>query len=223
MKTYKYLFFDLDGTIIDPKEGITRSVEYALQSFGIEVENRNTLCSFIGPPLYDSFREYYGFSDEDARKAILKYHERFVEKGIHENILYEGIPELLDAARKAGKRLMVATSKPGIFAEQIIQNFNLHSYFDFIGGSDLDGSRPTKGAVIQYVLDQNQIHDLSSVLMIGDRKHDIIGARQTGIDSAGVLYGYGDYKELEEAGASYIIDNIAGLYPFILQKAEKHK
>jgi len=215
MNTYNYLFFDLDGTLTDPKEGITRSVAYALQSFGIETENLDTLCPFIGPPLYDSFREFYGFTHEEARQAIQKYHERFADKGLFENKLYAGIPEYLATACQAGKTLMVATSKPDIFAEQILEYFDLKKYFNFVGGSSLDGSRPAKKDVIQHVIDTNQITDLSSILMIGDRKHDIIGAKQTGIDSAGVLYGYGDCTELEQAGADYIITNIADLQQFL--------
>ncbi len=211
MKDYHYLLFDLDGTITDPMEGITRSVEYALNYLGITVNDRRTLCSFIGPPLKDSFREFYGLNEEQIEKAVGKYRERYSETGIYENKLYEGMDNSLKEIQECGKTLFIATSKPTEFARRILDYFHLTHYFTFIGGSGLDGSRHTKAEVIRYVLQENGITDLSSVVMIGDRKHDVIGAQTVGIDSIGVLYGYGSYKELSEAGAGKIIRNIRDL------------
>lgn len=211
MLNYRYILLDLDGTITDPAEGITKSVEYALNHFGIGVEDRKALYPFIGPPLYDSFREFYNLTDGQAKEAIVKYRERFAETGIYENKLYEGINDFLEAANLQGKSLMLATSKPTIFAKRILDYFNLSKYFSFVAGSGLDGSFYTKGDVIRHVLETNKLNNPSAIVMVGDRKHDIIGAKENNIDSIGVLYGYGDRKELEKAGANYIVNDIAGL------------
>ncbi len=207
----QYILFDLDGTIIDPKIGITSSVAYALNKFDIHVENLDNLCKFIGPPLKDSFIEYYNFSDEDAEKAILYYRERFQEKGIYENFLYENFEDMLISLKKQGKTLLIATSKPAVFAERILEHFNLRQYFDFVGGSNLDGTRANKAEVIFHVLKENSISDLSTAIMVGDRKHDIIGAKKAGLQSVGVLYGYGNYQELETSGADYIVKDVEEL------------
>ncbi|MEG2288391.1 MAG: HAD family hydrolase [Clostridium sp.] len=207
----KYILFDLDGTIIDPKIGITTSVAYALNKFGIEVENLDNLCKFIGPPLKDSFMDFYNFTEEDAEKAILYYRERFESKGLYENFVYENFEELLISLKNQNKILLVATSKPTIFAEKILENFNLRKYFDFVGGSNLDGTRSNKVDVILHVLNENSITDLSSAIMIGDRMHDIVGAKKAGIESVGVLYGYGDYDEHSASGADYIVKDIEEL------------
>lgn len=211
MKQYKYLLFDLDGTIINSVTGITRCVEYALNHFGIQVNDLHQLQPFIGPPLLDSFKEFYHFTDEQAITAVAKYRERYANKGIMENQLYNGIADLLTEAKQTGKILMLATSKPEIFAKQILNYFQLTDHFSFIAGSGLDGSLHTKTDVINYVLQANKITDLSSVVMIGDRKHDITGAKNTGIDSIGVLYGFGNYEELWQVGATYIVKDIAEL------------
>lgn len=216
MKQYKYLLFDLDGTIINSVTGITRCVEYALNHFGIQVNDLRELQPFIGPPLLDSFKEFYHFTDGQAITAVAKYRERYANKGIMENQLYNGITEFLAEAKQEGKILMLATSKPEIFAKRILDYFQLTSYFSFIAGSGLDGSHHTKTDVINYVLQSNNITDLNSVVMIGDRKHDIIGANEVGIDSTGVLYGFGDYKELSEAEADYIVEDIPALRKLLL-------
>lgn len=216
MKQYNYLLFDLDGTITDSATGITRCVEYALNYFGIQVSDLHDLLPFIGPPLMDSFKEFYHFTDEQAVIATEKYRERYKDKGIYENELYPGIEELLAQARQNGKTVILATSKPEIFARRILDYFKLSDYFSFIAGSGLDGSLHTKTDVINYILQSNKIADLSSVIMIGDRKHDIIGAKNAGIDSIGVLYGFGDYDELSEAGATHIVKDIAELRNLLL-------
>ncbi len=211
MKTYKTILIDLDGTIIDPFEGITRCVEYALNHWGIEVSDRRELCTFIGPPLTDSFMEYYDFTKEEAILARHRYHERFVAEGILENELYPGIEDLLKTAQAKGFTLALATSKPDFLAQSILQNFGLDGYFTFIGGSDMEGLRPDKAAVIRHVLHSVGPTDLEYTVMVGDRKHDVIGAKEVGIDSIGVLYGYGDREELSQAGADYIVEDIRGL------------
>lgn len=216
MKQYKYLLFDLDGTITDSEIGITRCVEYALNYFGIQVSNLRELSPFIGPPLLDSFKDFYHFTDEQAIIATAKYRERYTDKGIFENELYPGIKELLAEAQQKDKTVILATSKPEIFARRILDYFGLSNYFFFIAGSGLDGSLHTKTDVINHILQSNNITELSSVVMIGDRKHDIIGAKNVGIDSIGVLYGFGDYKELSEAGANYIVEDITALRELLL-------
>lgn len=216
MKQYKYLLFDLDGTITDSETGITRCVEYALNHFGIQVNDLRELPPFIGPPLLDSFKDFYNFTDEQAIIATDKYRERYADKGILENELYPGIKELLADAQKNGRTVILATSKPEIFAKRILNHFGLSNYFSFVAGSGLDGSLHTKTDVINYILQSNNITDLSSVVMIGDRKHDIIGAKNVGIDSIGVLYGFGDYKELSDAGADHIAENIPALRKLLL-------
>lgn len=207
----EYLLFDLDGTLTDPKEGITKSVRHALRAFDIEVEDLDTLCCFIGPPLRDSFIEYYGFSEENATTAISIYREYFSDRGLYENEAYEGIDRVLKTLKDSGKKLYVATSKPEVFAKKILEHFNLDSYFEFIGGADLAETRVKKGDVIRYVLEENRITDLERVIMVGDRKHDILGAKEAGIASVGVLYGYGNREELLEAGADFIAESVFDL------------
>lgn len=204
---FHYIFFDLDGTLSNPMLGITHSVQYALRKYGIEVDDLRSLCPFIGPPLQDSFRDFYNFSPEQADEACDFYHEYFIEKGMYENELYPGIPDLLKALCDNGKQLMVATSKPEPLARGILDYFGISTYFRFIGGDTLQRTRSAKAEVIRYVIEQNHLADhLPRIVMIGDRKHDIIGAKQIGIASVGVLYGYGSREELEEAGADWTVD-----------------
>lgn len=212
----KYILFDLDGTLTDSMEGITKSVQYALKKFNIEVNDLNNLCKFIGPPLNESFMEFYNFSEEDAAKGVNFYREYFANNGIFENKPYENIDKLLKQLKAAGKILILATSKPEPYALRIMDHFSLSQYFDFIAGSTLDGSRSKKSDVISFVLKENNITDLKKVIMIGDRKHDILGAKANNIKSIGVLYGYGDYDELLAAGADFIIKNIDELEKFLL-------
>ncbi len=207
----KYLLFDLDGTLTNSMEGITNSVAYALRYYGIIEEDRQKLCKFIGPPLKESFMKYYGFDEEKAEEAIWKYREYFQNGGMFENEVYEGIPELLQKQKEAGKILLVATSKPTVYTKQILEHFQLDTYFDDVQGSNLDGSRVKKAEVIDYVLKVNEITDKSQAVMIGDRNHDILGGQTCGLDTIGVLYGFGDRKELEEAGAGAIAENVSEL------------
>lgn len=206
-----YLLFDLDGTLTDPKEGITKSVRHALHAFGIEAENLDDLCCFIGPPLKDSFMEYYGFTESDAQKAVEIFREYFSSQGIFENKVYEGTRESLEALVKSGKKLYVASSKPEVFVRMILEHFELDSYFEFMGGADFEEIRVKKADVIRYVLDTCEIRDISKTVMIGDRKHDILGAKEFGMESVGVLYGYGSREELTKAGADFLAESILGL------------
>lgn len=207
----EYILFDLDGTITDPKVGITKSVEYALNKFNIEVDNLDDLCKFIGPPLTESFIKFYNFSEEDAKKGVEYYREYFKETGIFENYVYEGFEDLLIKLKDNNKNLIVATSKPQVFAVKILEHFGLKKYFNFIAGSNLDGTRVNKNEVIEYAIEECNIKDLSKAIMVGDREHDIIGANKAGIDSIGVLYGFGNSDEFNNNGATYIVENISEL------------
>ena len=200
---YRYILFDLDGTLTDPGLGITNAVMHALLKYGIMVEDRSLLYPFIGPPLKDSFMERYGFSEEKAMEAIDYYREYFSVKGLYENAVYEGITEMLERLKNAGFKILLATSKPEVFARTIMEHFNLDGYFDFIGGALMNETRTYKWEVIDYVLSEMHVDDLSEVLMVGDRDQDVLGARKVGIDCMGVLYGYGDYEYLSMAGAKY--------------------
>lgn len=208
MVGYEYIFFDLDGTLTDPGMGITNSVMYALKKFGIEETDRTKLYKFIGPPLLESFEVFYGFSEEDAWKALAYYREYFSVQGLYENEVYEGVKELLDTLVGMKKKIVLATSKPEEFAKEILRHFGLDKYFDFVAGATMDESRNKKDDVIEYALESLHITNTSSVLMIGDRKHDVLGAKKFDIDSIGVLYGYGDYEELTTAGATYIAETV---------------
>ena len=215
MSKYRILLFDLDGTISDPKEGITKSVQYALQKMGINEPDLEKLTPFIGPPLQVSFKEFYGFSNDQTDQAITFYRERFKEKGMFENKLYEGIPALLAKLKDDGYRLAIATSKLTIFSEEILRYFKIHHYFEVIVGSNLDGSRSAKEDVISYLLDYYNDYVRADVVMIGDRKYDIIGAQINDIESIGVTYGYGSKEELTAAKATHIVDSIDELLEII--------
>lgn len=219
VKSYKILLFDLDGTLSDPKIGITKSVQFALERMGIKVDNLDHLEPFIGPPLQQSFSDFYHFSETETHTAITHYRERFSDVGMYENILYEHIPELLQELRENGFTLVVATSKPTVFAEQILKYFNIHHHFEQIVGSNLDGTRTAKTEIIQYILHQYSNQPKEDFIMIGDRKHDIIGAHNTGIDTMGVTYGYGSLDEITTAGPTFIAESVLELRKYLLINA----
>lgn len=214
MQPYRYLLLDLDGTLTDPMEGITGSVAYALSHFGIQVDSLESLNSFIGPPLLDSFVSYSHFTEEMARIAVLKYRERFSAVGIYENRLYSGIEAFLRARKESGQQLVLATSKPECFAERILQHFDIRHYFTFVCGSLTDGTRSAKSEVIRHILDEMAVLNREEVLMIGDTQYDIAGAKQNGIRSLGVLYGYGSRESLVGAGADFLVKDVPGLHHF---------
>lgn len=213
---YDHLLFDLDGTLSDPKEGITRSVQYALKHFGIEVEDLDTLEPFIGPPLQDSFRDFYNFSPEKADEACDQYHDYFIREGWYQNELYPDIIPLLDDLRSAGATLYVATSKPEPLAKRILKHFGIDNRFKYIAGDTMERTRSAKSDVLRHLLQFAHITDKNSCAMIGDRRFDIEGASSVGISSIGILYGYGDAPELIHAGATHIVSSIEALRNFLL-------
>lgn len=213
---HRYILFDLDGTLTDPGEGITNSVAYALERFGIAVPDKKSLEVFIGPPLADCFMKFYGFDHEKAIKAISYYREYFRDRGIFENFVYPGIPEMLKKLKSSGKTLILATSKPEVFAERILERFGLAEYFTAVTGSLLDNTRTDKHDVIEAALEKAGVSDRSCAVMIGDREHDIIGAKKSQLASVGVTYGYGSREELENAGADLIADNVDSLYRLLI-------
>ena len=218
--TYTHIFFDLDGTLTDPGLGITNSVMHALERYGIPVSDRRDLYCFIGPPLVESFMRYYDFSAADARAAVDVYREYFADRGLFENELYPGIPALLARLRAAGLKLVMATSKPEAFAVRIAEHFGIAQFFDCIAGAAMDETRTQKWEVIEYALARCGISDRGSVLMVGDREHDVLGAARCGISCLGVLYGYGDRAELESAGACAVVPTVEAVGDYILQKEQ---
>lgn len=207
IKNYKVIFFDLDGTLTDSCPGILNSVAYALEKLEEEVPPRNELLSFVGPPLIDEFKRKFNFSQEKSEEAVRYFREYFRDTGIFENTPYDGIKEVLYKLKNAGYVLAIATSKPEEFALRIAKHFGLDEYFEFICGSTFDESRNKKHQVLEYAISEvTRIYNFSKseMLMVGDRHHDIDGAKYNGIDSMGVLYGYGSEEELRAAGAQYI-------------------
>lgn len=196
MKRYKYLLFDLDGTIIDNSEGVYKSFEYALNYYGITVASLDELSPVIGPPLKDSFMELYSFSEEKAEEAVAKYRERYTDTGIYEGFIYEGIDKLLEDLKQREYKIVLATCKPEVFARRILDHAGLGKYFDFIAGAQIGEKISNKEDVLEHIIKSLAIEDVSECLMIGDRKFDLIGANLFGMDAMGVLYGFGDMEEL---------------------------
>lgn len=215
----QYILFDLDGTLTDPKEGITKGVAHALAAFDIQVEDLDTLTPFIGPPLYASFSEFYGFDEAQIEKGVRTYREYYTDKGMWENYVYDGIPELLQHLKAAGKTILLATSKPEKVAKQILEKFELLQYFDYAAGAAMDlKDRYTKADVIAHALEMCGSPDPSDIVMVGDRKFDVEGAAPFGIETIGVTYGYGTKEELEEAGAVCTVRNVEQLEAVLLDK-----
>ena len=213
----KNILFDLDGTIIEPQEGIINSVSFALNKMGIQEKDVDLLKKFIGPPLIDSFKRYYNLDNPKANEAIKYYREYFLLKGINENSLYVNIDTLLNSLYLKNKNLFIATSKPTVFAKQIIKNYKLDNLFQQIIGSNLDNTRKNKDEIINFVLSKNQLSKSESI-MIGDRSYDIIGANKNGIKSIGVTYGHGNEKELKDARANYIVNTVEELNKLLKKK-----
>ena len=211
------VFFDLDGTLTDSGDGIKNSAAYALNKFGMPVPSRDELNKFIGPPLVGSFRNLFGMSDEDADLAVVYYREYYAVKGIFENSLYDGVTDMLEALKKAGRTIVLATSKPEIYANQILKYFNIYDYFTHVCGAEMDHKRTDKHEVIEYALETAGVTDRSRVIMVGDRLHDIEGAKKSHLDSIGVTFGYGSEAELKEAGADYIVNDAKELTELLLK------
>lgn len=214
MRKYDHILFDLDGTLDDPFEGITKSVAHAMKKFGVDCD-RTTLGCFIGPPLAASFSKYFGLSEEDAKTAVEYYREYYRPTGIFEVRIYDGIRELLKKLQDEGCELILATSKPIVFADRILEKFDLAKYFTATFGSELDGTRVKKDEVIAYAFEAHKMNK-SSTVMIGDRRHDVEGAHKNGIPCIGVTFGYGDRDEHEKYGADYIVDSISELEALLL-------
>ena len=215
MSRYKYILFDLDGTITEPFKGISGGIIYVLEKYGIKPLDEATLRKFIGPPLRDSFRDYCGFSDEQAEEATAYYREYYSVKGLEENDIMPGMDKAIETLYSRGYKLYLATSKPEKFARIILENLGLLKYFDIAAGASFDGSRDKKELVMEYLLEQirERYSDFSidQTIMVGDRHFDINGAKYFGMDSVGVTFGYGDYQELSQAGATYVVDDAEGL------------
>ena len=218
---YKYVFFDLDGTITEPQEGILGGVIYALEKFGIKVTDRKALYAYIGPPLRMSFSKFHGLDEEQAEQAVACYREYYSTKGIYQNDIMPGMESAFKQLKEAGCRLYVATSKPELFAKQILEHLHLEQYFDIIAGSTFDKSRDSKEAVIAWLIGQIRetgVRDLcmSDVVMVGDRKYDVIGAKKFGIDQIGVLFGYGSREEFDACGCMYQAETAEEMVQIIL-------
>ena len=204
----EYILFDLDGTLTDSSPGIINSLLYAFDKLDFKIKDREELRVFIGPPLIDMMIEQYGFSREKATLGLKFYREYFRDKGIFENSVYDGIPEMLCDLQKRGYKLLLATSKPEEFAKRIMAHFDLEKFFYFIGGSDMGETRNSKSAVIEYVMENCGITEPQKCIMVGDREHDVVGAGKFGIQTVGVLYGYGSREEFEKSGAAYIVETV---------------
>lgn len=218
---YRYVLFDLDGTLTDSREGICKSVQYALVKVGRPAPELKELECFIGPPLKTSFREFYNIVGEEAERAVAFYRERYSDVGKYENMPYEGIADMLRAVRDAGYILAVASSKPELYVEDILKHFDLYDYFHHVVGSDMEGKRGEKEDVIEEVfrrMDLDEIKRKEQAIMVGDRHFDINGAKHFGLDSVGVTYGFAKDNELVEAGATYVVDTVKELQELLLQK-----
>lgn len=209
-----YILFDFDGTVFDTAEGITKCVQYALGKMGIEAELDELMC-FAGPPLVEMFMQKYGMSEKDALQATELYRERYLPIGWAECSPFDGMHELMQRLRAAGKKLAVATSKPERLARQILEHYSMTDDFDLICGSEFDGTRGQKWEVIDFVLKSLGIEPTDAI-MVGDRKYDVIGAKKCGLDCIGVRFGYAEPNELEEHGAVYIAETADDLYNYLV-------
>lgn len=205
---YEVILFDLDGTLTESGPGIVNAVEYTLKKYGIDEPDKEKHKRFIGPPLKVSFTKYYGFTEENVDEAIATFRSYYHEKGIYENSAYPGVVDMLEKLSERGYRLAVATSKARPMAEIVIPRYGLDKHLEGIFAAEMDGRFGSKSAVIDHAIEEMGVSDRSKVLMIGDREHDILGAKACGIDSMGILYGYGSREELEAAGADYIVDTV---------------
>ncbi|MBX8483426.1 HAD family hydrolase [Pseudomonas cichorii] len=208
---YQNILFDLDGTLTDPRLGITRSIQFALAKLGIDEPDITKLEHFIGPPLLQAFMQFYDMDEARAWEAVGFYRERFKVTGLYENQVFDGVPELLEALAGQGRTLYIATSKPWVFAREIARHFDFAKYFKVIYGSELDGTRTDKVELIAHLLEQESL-DPSQTLMIGDRKHDLIGGSRNGLDVAAVGYGFGSHEELTAQSPTYHFVTMAEMH-----------
>ncbi len=213
---YKYVLFDLDGTLTDPYDGITNCVKHTLRTMGFELPDEDDLKKYIGPPLSYSFSVFNNMNEEQTKQAVSIYRAQYAITGMYENRLLDDTLSTLGMLREKGFKIAVATSKLESVAQEVLEYFKLTEYFDVIGGS-LDDTRHLKSDVIAYVLDRFGISDKSQAVMVGDRFHDVEGAKACGIDCIGVLCGYGDRNELETAGAVYVAENLAEAAKYLIE------
>lgn len=214
---YEYIFFDLDGTLTDPGDGLISGFAYALKKTGVDYGDRSSLSRFIGPPLRDEFIKVYGFSTDEANECVRLFREYFSVYGWWDNKMYDGVPEMLSSLKSKGKSIVLATSKPKVFAEKILRLFNIDVYFDFIGAATLDHTRVEKTQVLMHSIESiGASNALDKCILIGDRMFDAKGAQECGIDSMGVLYGYGSYDEIYSSGFNYIAANIKDITEILL-------
>ena len=216
MTNYQTIIFDLDGTLTDSQTGIINSLAYAFKQMGLPLPVQSQLKKFIGPPLSQSFQDFCGLNDIETQKIISYYRQYFSDKGWKENQLLPGARELLAKLKQAGKTLLVASSKPEVFVKQILDHFEIDSYFTVIAGASLDDSRSQKSAVIAHALKTAKIEELKGCVMVGDRKHDVEGAKVQGLPTIGLLLGFGSRQELEECGAIAIAENFQDLEKILL-------
>ncbi|MFF3021044.1 HAD hydrolase-like protein [Gottfriedia sp. NPDC057948] len=216
--TYHTILFDLDGILTGPRVGILNSVKYALQKMNQSIPLESQLLKFIRPPIQRSFSEICQFNEEELLNAVRLYRDYFSQSGMIENNVYDGIRELLSDLQKEKKRLYVATSKPTIFARKIVSHFQLDEFFLQVVGSELDGTRIDKGEIIEYIFEKNNEISKEDSVMVGDRFHDIKGAKIANIDSIGITYGYGTELELTNAGANAIINSVDQLKKMLLNE-----
>ncbi len=207
MKNYDMIIFDLDGTLSNSKEGITKSVQYALKKMGIIEDNLENLVHHIGPPMKDEMLRCYGFSDEQATQATDYYRERYVPIGLYESDIYPGVEEMLVKLKKSGKYLAIATSKPQNMAEEVLKYLNIYEFFDTVMGAQLNGPRQSKAAVLEALFEKIQIKDRNKAILIGDTCFDVDGAKTVGIDCIGVSYGFGNTQEMLGHGAIAVVNN----------------
>lgn len=207
----KYILFDLDGTITDSAPGIVASAKYALSKFGIYENDISVLQKFVGPPLVNAFTEIYGFSREKSIQAVKYYREYYPDYGIFECTVYDGIRCVFEGLKKQGKQIILATAKPELYTQRILDHFDLAKYFDLVAGSDFENTRTEKEEIIAYALKQAKIENTSDCIMVGDRYYDIKGAHVNNIEAIGVLYGYGSKEELNALGAEYLVNTVHDL------------
>jgi phosphoglycolate phosphatase len=216
MSDFHTILFDLDGTLTDPSEGIFNSFHYALNKLGITETKPQEMISLIGPPLQVSFRKRYKLHGQDIERGVAFYREYFGKKGLFENELFAGIPELLNALKGKGKRLLLATTKADIYADRILDHFNIRNYFDYLSCATYDGSRVDKGEIIAYALKETEVENKNKAVMVGDRKFDLQGAKDNGMASVAVTYGFGSSEELKLAQPDHTVSSVADLSRLLL-------
>lgn len=212
---YKYILFDLDGTLLNTFPGVSNALRYTMDYYKMPVPDETEMRKYLGPPLGDSFRDYAGFGEDEIPRAIKKFREYYLEKGVYEYEFFEELKPSFDKLREMDCKLAVATSKLEPAAISMLTHAGIVDEFDFICGAESDGARTTKTEVIMHVLEHFGITDKSEVLLIGDRNHDVIGAKNAGIDCCGVLCGFGSREEFEESGAKYIVHFISDIFTFL--------